>query len=52
MQQPTHPIIIKIAEPPSELDTLGRVLLQSLGLFGTRDLEFHVGSQTWLPKLK
>jgi hypothetical protein len=33
--QPGGPIIITIAEPPSELNTLGRVLLGSLGLTGT-----------------
>jgi hypothetical protein len=33
--QPGGPIIIKIAEPPSELSTLGGVLVASLGLTGT-----------------
>jgi hypothetical protein len=33
--QSGKPIIITIAEPPSELGSLGRVLLGSLGLAGT-----------------
>jgi len=33
--QPAAPIIIKIADPPSELNTLGAVLMGSLGLTGT-----------------
>jgi hypothetical protein len=31
---PAPPIIIKIADPPSELDTLGGVLIRTLGLTG------------------
>ncbi|MES1254383.1 MAG: hypothetical protein ABUS56_02165 [Acidobacteriota bacterium] len=35
LEAPTKPIIITIADPPSELGSLGRVLLGSLGLAGT-----------------
>ena len=35
IDQAVKPIIVTLAKPPSELGTLGRVLLGSLGLAGT-----------------